>query len=374
MAAAAAGFLAVAALAPDPNRQLLEDLPVLLRFDEYRQVDSLEFLRLLRKEEVFPGGGRTGAGPATGAEPLAQRRQSVEGLSSEKKEQLRRSEERFLMLDPAEQERLRQLSRQVDDDKDAAKLQAAMYRYCDWLKTLPLYARDELADQPAERRIKSVKRLREEQARESAARLDSKDAEKLRQWMNDCVARHEAAFLKTMTQQQQKQLAQMGPAERHRRLFEQMWQPLQRRPRADPGKLPSWMAEEDLARLRTQLSDEAQKRLADLPTPQAQWQQVTAWIHRSLRPAGVGRGLRGPPRPDDEELADFFENVLSKKERDRLLSLPGEEMQRQLRVLFMTHNRPPGGPGRPEGFNRPRRPGDWPPTEPAEKSPPGSPK
>jgi hypothetical protein len=46
-------------------------------------------------------------------------------------------------------------------------------------------------------------------------------------------------------------------------------------------------------------------------------------------------------------------------------------MQRQLRVLFMTHTRQPGGPGRPDGFNRPRRPGgDWPPNEPAEKLPP----
>ena len=58
LAAAAAGFLAVACLAPDPNRQLLEDLPVLVNFDEYRQVENVEFLRLLRKEGLFPGGRR----------------------------------------------------------------------------------------------------------------------------------------------------------------------------------------------------------------------------------------------------------------------------------------------------------------------------
>ena len=41
----AAGFLAVVAAVPDPNRQLLEDLPVLENLDQYRQIDDIEFLQ-----------------------------------------------------------------------------------------------------------------------------------------------------------------------------------------------------------------------------------------------------------------------------------------------------------------------------------------
>lgn len=52
-AAAVVGFLAAVFLKPDPNRQLLEDLPVLEKMDEYRQVGDIEFLRLLRKEGLF---------------------------------------------------------------------------------------------------------------------------------------------------------------------------------------------------------------------------------------------------------------------------------------------------------------------------------
>jgi anti-sigma factor RsiW len=52
LAAAAAGFLGVA-LRPDPNRQLIDDLPVLENLDEYRQIDDIEFLRMLQKEGVF---------------------------------------------------------------------------------------------------------------------------------------------------------------------------------------------------------------------------------------------------------------------------------------------------------------------------------
>ena len=53
LAASLAGFLAVALLRPDPNRQLLEDLPVLMNFDEYRQIDDLQFLRALHDERLF---------------------------------------------------------------------------------------------------------------------------------------------------------------------------------------------------------------------------------------------------------------------------------------------------------------------------------
>ncbi|MGA2034389.1 MAG: hypothetical protein ABSG68_19260 [Thermoguttaceae bacterium] len=53
LAAALAGFLLVTAAAPDPNRQLLQDLPLLENLDQYRQVDSLKFLRMLGDENLF---------------------------------------------------------------------------------------------------------------------------------------------------------------------------------------------------------------------------------------------------------------------------------------------------------------------------------
>ncbi|MBN2294640.1 MAG: hypothetical protein JXM70_19585 [Pirellulales bacterium] len=53
LAACFFGFSCVMLFRPDPNRQLLEDLPVVQRLDEYRQIDSLEFLRELHKSELF---------------------------------------------------------------------------------------------------------------------------------------------------------------------------------------------------------------------------------------------------------------------------------------------------------------------------------
>jgi len=55
LAALVAGFVAVMLFWPDPNEQLLRDLPVLERLDQYRQIDDVEFLELLleHKKALF---------------------------------------------------------------------------------------------------------------------------------------------------------------------------------------------------------------------------------------------------------------------------------------------------------------------------------
>ena len=52
-AAALAGFLAVTFLRPQPNKRLLQDLPVLEHLEEYRQVESLKFLQTLSQDGSF---------------------------------------------------------------------------------------------------------------------------------------------------------------------------------------------------------------------------------------------------------------------------------------------------------------------------------
>jgi anti-sigma factor RsiW len=54
-AAAAAGFVTVALLWPNPNKELLRDLPVLENLDQYRQIEDFDFLEGLYKEGLFVG-------------------------------------------------------------------------------------------------------------------------------------------------------------------------------------------------------------------------------------------------------------------------------------------------------------------------------
>ncbi|MEX2025949.1 MAG: hypothetical protein WEH44_01590, partial [Pirellulaceae bacterium] len=51
--AAAAGWLALASVLDRPNRQLLRDLAVIQRVDEYRNADSVEFVQALANSGLF---------------------------------------------------------------------------------------------------------------------------------------------------------------------------------------------------------------------------------------------------------------------------------------------------------------------------------
>jgi anti-sigma factor RsiW len=54
---AAAGFFVVQYQLASPERQLLKDLPVIERVDQFRSVESLDFLEKLREEGLFAGEG-----------------------------------------------------------------------------------------------------------------------------------------------------------------------------------------------------------------------------------------------------------------------------------------------------------------------------
>lgn len=56
------GFFAGRWLWPNPNEQLLEDLPVIKNFELYYQADNLEFLRMLDSEGLFAEGENDHAG------------------------------------------------------------------------------------------------------------------------------------------------------------------------------------------------------------------------------------------------------------------------------------------------------------------------
>ena len=125
LAAALAGFFAVVLLRRDPQRQLLEDLPLLEDYDQYRQIDDFQFLRMLHDEGLFaeeagdvpPG---IAAFDSVGSAPLgrsaAERRQWIESASQTRRAELAQARQRLEALDPADREHLRGLNRQVEED------------------------------------------------------------------------------------------------------------------------------------------------------------------------------------------------------------------------------------------------------------------
>ena len=125
---------------------------------------------------------------------------------------------------------------------------------------------------------------------------------------------------------------------------------------ANPERQPPGI-ETELADLRAKLSPELGRWLESKPEEE-QWQVITAWIRFSgaLRIAFWG----GSPAASmmTEELAKFLEQEVSEVERDGLLSMPAQEMERRLRWMYLRAKLPdlaflfpdhPGGRQRPGG-------------------------
>jgi hypothetical protein len=226
------------------------------------------------------------------------------------------------------------------------------------------------AGEPDER-IAAVKKVLEEQEREGGKRPDAKDMAKIHAWIDDCATRHQADFLKSLpTDAARKLFLEAGKQLQQRSLngyLRWQWRPI-----PNSAKLPPLMTADDLTRLRDKLSPETQKRLEG-KTPVEQWQLVAAWMRQGFRRAFEGR-LRGPlPQgSDDRRLAEFFEH-LSAEDRDRLLSLPGDEIQGALQQMFFNNrNGSPEGPGwRNRGPGGPERPAPNRSGPPPQQPPPG---
>ena len=333
-AAALAGFLTLAEILPDPNRQLLQDLTLLENLDQYRQIESLKFLHSLSDEKLFADYGE----PANDdeRESLIERRQRVVAMSPAQKDQLLHRQQQFQGLEPAEQQRVRQLHQQIEHDPDGAKLRELMGRYCQWLAELPQYRRDKLADLPPTERIREIKNIRQEQAASTAWQPSDEDRRGLWRWMDHYADQHQARFLAMLPNARRQQLAKLNPQVRHRLVLAlvcQRWQSV-----SSSSLAP--LANRDLAELRSELSPETRSRLEAKPVAE-QWQILAEWIHQAAKQRLAFRqGDRGLLPNFDEQLAQFFEHQLSDEDRDRLLSLPGDEMQMRLRQMYLMQMKP----------------------------------
>lgn len=360
--AAIIGVFGVWFFQTDPNRNLLENLSLLERFDEYRQVGNIAFLRQLRDENLFtPKTTTSTASVQVRAEDMAARRARVEALPLDQKQELAKTLERFLNLSSKERAGLQRLHEDLRNDPDAERLRAIMHDYCEWLKKFSAYSLIGLAEMSPKERLQWIKeKVNWEKLRDLNPRLSDKDAKTLAAWQRDTAERHMRDLQAMLKDDDKRAFAKADEQERRRIYSRRLFQAIM------VGKSSSLMTDEDLAKLREQLSDEAKKQLEG-KTSLEQWRLVSRWSH----PRGnwrIGeRGPRGAQPPDiDERLANFFEK-LNENERDRLLTMPGDEMQRTLLQMYQSRMKmPENAPPWPEG---PRRGNHHLPTEPKTKTP-----
>ena len=288
---------------------------------------------------------------------LEQRRARVAAMTSEEKAALQTRWERYQRLAPAERQRLAQLHAAIEADPQADQLRGVMRRYVEWLGKQPPYVRGQLVEMPVTERVRALRKL--------AADVSPDDRRRAVEWLDQQVAALESKAVQAIPGDRRQFLARM-PAEQRRRFW--MLMLLERSRHGDLGKIfpidPAALAE-----LRGRLSAEGRRRLEN-ETPEDQLEIVFHWIRTEFGwQWGRGRVL---PQVDEDRLIEFFEKEVTPEQRDYLLNLSGEEMQRELRKMYFARMRPSGSmfdpeqpghgkrpPGAPRG-DGPSRPGDGP--------------
>lgn len=373
--AACAGYFGLAAALPDPNRQVLADLPIIENLDALRHVESLEFIRRLQAAGLFTDEENWSANTSPASEPTATapaepapdsddmelRRRWLESLDNRQQHLLRRNIQRFQALPASEQDRLRDMYAEIQAAPDRGELEKTIRRYYEWYKLLNVYQRMDLQRYAGSERIERIRRLREEMVLASFAGIDSRRI----RWLLEMLAQQSGArpsaedihtlirWVEDFAMERGDQVREHLPSEDRRkveRFLQNVDDDMHRREMLAMTWL-KWQAENpddrsiltdaDLGRLRERLSAESRATLSSL-SPSEQVKIITNWLrvfvfHRFMARRGPGDWRH---TPDETELFDFMEEELTEEERDELLRMPTNEMYRELMNRYIAWRYP----------------------------------
>ena len=282
------------------------------------------------------------------ADPQAARRTRVEQMSAEDRDRLLRQRERFASLSHEEQNRLRTFHEQVDRDPQRHELRRVMHNYYRWLKTLSPSQRAEIARMLPDERLAVIRQVQERRQRRTERHLAPEDLQALADWL-------EGHLLSKLPEPRREWLARRlegrkGPGQW---MMVSSWYSRNRGPRPSP---------ESIEQLATVLRPGTRERLLQAD---GRTRRRLLWSWNSQLSQEASRQLHERLRQvDEEELSKVFER-LPDWERERLLDLPPDQIQRELRLIYF-QSRAGGARGR-----RGESPGEHPPRDPRRRhSPP----
>ena len=200
--AATVGFAATQLFVPDANRVLVNDLPVIQQLDTLTQIDSVEYLRELRavvnsrwwqdhQEEITP---EVEQFQAISSEPAEERQRRVEQLELAEQSELQIRLERFLAMNPAAQDRLRELNHSIVAADDADELQQALVAYGHWLASKTPGERAELLELPLDERRRRIQQMHARESRSNRHRLPEDDERALAKEILEIVEEQKSKF------------------------------------------------------------------------------------------------------------------------------------------------------------------------------------
>jgi hypothetical protein len=342
-AAALIGFAAIAAFAPNPNRELYTNLPVILELDAYSEVRDIEFLRLLHDqagdwllsewgaEIEKPVADLAAVTPAS----YAERREFVTALPASEQTDVASKHRRYESLTPEMRDELNEWHRTVAAAPDAKELQQTLLAYYAWVSQQGEVEQARLRTLPAFERLARIQQLRDEAEQRSQWHLSPRDAAALRTALDEMasdpeVKRIHQAMIDSLPSLDK--LPEHIPAERVRELrkLKQMSPQLttklvmflaSRRPEFLTPTMVSYQHAIE-PRLVAALDKSTLERLPE--DPAGRTDQLAKWLAVASR-----------PQADVATLQEyFFSDKLTEAERQELLAKPLEQMLKELEVLY----------------------------------------
>jgi len=338
-AAVLCGFLGMRWLLPDPNRQLLADLPILENLDAYRQAGSVEFLRMLSTERPIPVPGGDSAGqtvkpPTAAAETPLARRERVEQMTPQEKDQLNRKAGRFFELPLDEQRQLRALHEAIQQHPQRDELYRVMFSYYDWLKTLTAGEPTDLHQLGPEERLAKIKQI-------EGKRLTNEDRQAVETWARELV-QDRPVELRFGPPREPRPPGGPGDERSPRFLLLELGEQLRQQ------KIPP-LTKPEIDKVGQKLSEPRKNYLASLSLPE-QRAQVQDWM-RSVTWRPFSR------QTFSEEQVRILLKKLPDELREKVIKRPPHEMHRYFRERDYGGDRlgPPPGMGRegPRGRGEP---------------------
>lgn len=261
----------------------------------------------------------------------SQREARIAALSPTEKDRLSRNLQRFNALDPAAQQRLIELETSLSRDPQSEALLTTLEQYYDWLKNLTPGQRYELRRLPAHERIDRVAHL---YAEESQRQVQRQDRIVLLQWLEQRV-------LSRLPQAERDAISARPPLERRAVVMREMYNP-SRGPnttgRRGRGLLVVDEVEPaDVDRLIDSLQSELKdklRRAKDIDERRDVLRSEISDLFRHIFGDRQNLFSEDDMAANRQALNEFFERSLDDDDRDRLLSLPPDEMQRELRGMY----------------------------------------
>lgn len=257
-------------------------------------------------------------------ESYAERAQRLENMSTQEKEELQQKRDRFYELSEEEQDRLRELHRELNAAPHADRLRTIMHRYALWLKTISAGERADLLSLPPEERIPKIRELMQQQEAQRFRRLVSRplprdDLRIIYDWLDEIVQEREEELLADLSPEFAQRINEEQDEARRRRML--MFALRNRR-----GETPL-IVQSDLDRLVGRLSPAAQKVLEEVRTAEDQGFLIREWVRAAMF-------ARVNAEVSEEELMRFYVEDLTSDERQELENLSRDEMLQELQRKY----------------------------------------